>query len=158
MLGAGDDGHRIENRPIRVLRRAKRLLHLLGARGGVGRVDEARVDLAPRDVVERLADVSANTSLACSRSQRPSARKLSPAYWPTGTVLGLPMTIFVTRGSRRSDGLVRSILESAGLTTVSTLRANTRRVAARTSPFFSSSSICRGAAEMKRSTGAPASI
>ena len=51
-----------------------------------------------------------------------------------------------------------SIRESAGLITVSTFRAKTRRVLETMSFCFSSSSICRWAAEMKTSMGAPASI
>ena len=51
-----------------------------------------------------------------------------------------------------------SIRESAGLITVRTLRANARRVSESTSFLASSSSIWRAAAEMKTSTGAPASI
>ena len=51
-----------------------------------------------------------------------------------------------------------SIFESAGLTTTSTFRANTCRVAGTINPLFSSASIWSWAAEMKRSTGAPDSI
>src|ERR1700730_6120794 len=92
------------------------------------------------------------------RSQSPSARRLSSEYWPTGTVFGLPITMRFTRGSRRSPGLLISSRESPGLMTVSTFRANARRVEDTMSAAFSSSSIWRWAAETKRSTGAPASI
>ena len=51
-----------------------------------------------------------------------------------------------------------SIFESAGLITVRTLRAKARRLAAMMSFCFSSSSICRWAADRKTSIGAPASI
>src|SRR5262249_32716467 len=58
----------------------------------------------------------------------------------------------------RSAGVEMSSVDRAGLITTRTLRANTRRVAVSMSPFCWSASICRCAAEMKRSTGAPASI
>src|SRR5262245_47506894 len=57
LLGPGDHRDGIDDRPVRVLSRAKRFLHLLPADGCVGRVDEARLDLAARHVVERLPHV-----------------------------------------------------------------------------------------------------
>src|SRR5439155_11703191 len=92
------------------------------------------------------------------RSHSPADIRLCSAYCPTGTVFGLPMTMRRTRGSRRSPGCTRSIVESAGLITTRTLRAKFRRVAGRIRSFCWSSSIWREAAEMNTSTGAPASI
>src|SRR5262245_9731653 len=57
LLGPGDHRDGIEDRPVRVLGRAKGFLHLLGTRGRVGRVDEARFDLAAGHIVQGLADV-----------------------------------------------------------------------------------------------------
>src|SRR5262245_24699249 len=57
LLGPGDDRDGIDDRPIGVFGRSKRFLHLLGSGGHVGRVDEARVDLAARHVVEGLPHV-----------------------------------------------------------------------------------------------------
>src|SRR5689334_20664530 len=57
MPGADDDCRGIEYRPIGVLGGPERLLHLSRTRGGVRRVDEAGLDLAARDVVERLPHV-----------------------------------------------------------------------------------------------------
>ena len=68
------------------------------------------------------------------------------------------MTIRCTFEPARSAGFEISSVDPVGLITVRTLRANTRRVVASMRPFCSSSSICRWAAEMKTSTGAPASI
>ena len=82
--------------------RTERLLDTLCAHCDVGRVDEARIDLTTGDIVERLTDVLREDELGLERSQRPRAFKLSSAYWPTGTVFGLPMTIRLTRESARS--------------------------------------------------------
>ena len=57
LLRARHHRHRVEDRPVRLLARAERLLDAVGPHGGVGRVDEAGFDLAPRHVLERLADV-----------------------------------------------------------------------------------------------------
>src|SRR2546425_5504046 len=57
MPGVSHDRHRVEDGTVRVFRGADRLRHAPGAGGRVSRVDEAGVDLAPRDILERLADV-----------------------------------------------------------------------------------------------------
>src|SRR5262249_49325085 len=57
VLCAGDDGHRIEHRPIRILGWAEGLLHMLCARDGVGRVNETGIDLTARNVVQRLPHI-----------------------------------------------------------------------------------------------------
>src|SRR5260370_1263650 len=55
--GSGHDRARIDDRAVRVARRKEGFLHALGARRGVGGIDEASIDLAARHVVEHLAHV-----------------------------------------------------------------------------------------------------
>src|SRR4029450_7282687 len=57
LLGGRHHRAGIDHRAIRVLGPTDGLLHAMGPRGRVGGVDEARVDLAARHVVECLAHV-----------------------------------------------------------------------------------------------------
>ena len=116
-----------------------------------------RVDLPALDVVERLPHVLREHELRLDPSHSPSAFRLSSAYWPAGTVLGLPTTTFGP-GVEEIGRLDDVDLGVGGLDHDEHVAREDRRRGGDDEPFFSSSSIWRWAAEMKRSTGAPASI
>src|SRR5512132_2225759 len=74
--GSGHERARIDDRAVRIARRKEGFLHSLGARRGVGGVDEARIDLAARHVVEYLAHVLSEDELRLQpipETQRPKA-------------------------------------------------------------------------------------
>ena len=80
LLRGFDHRRRIRHGPVGVLARAKRFDDLAGADCHVRRVDEAGLDLAARDVVERLPDVLGEDQLRLKLIPEPQTFRLSSAY------------------------------------------------------------------------------